>query len=103
MQQRGVNDIWKKMYELPVIESRSPIDINKLKKHAYLKQFNIKHVKKDLDMKHPLSHQILNIVFWHISVKKLDPNFQIISNEEISKYPIPKPLERYFEIKHEYA
>ena len=101
-QQRGINDIWKKMYELPVIESVYPININKLKNHAYLQQFNVQNIKKDLSMKHPLSHQILNIIFWHISVKKVQSHFQMISNEDISKYPIPKPLERYFEIKHEY-
>ena len=100
IQQRGEKDIWKKMYELPVIESTSPINISTLKNHTYLQQFHVTRVKKDLDMKHLLSHQILNIVFWHISVKALNPHFQIISNEEISKYPIPKPLERYFEIKH---
>tara|TARA_B100001113_G_C20812863_1_gene493306 strand:- start:67 stop:645 length:579 start_codon:yes stop_codon:yes gene_type:complete len=100
IQKRGEKDIWRKMYELPVIESKSPANINKLKNHTYLQQFHIKRVKKDLDMKHLLSHQILNIIFWHISVKSLSPKFQIISNKEISKYPIPKPLERYFEIKH---
>ena len=100
IQQRSEKDIWRKMYELPVIESNSTLNINKLKKHTYLQQFNITRIKKDLDMKHPLSHQILNIIFWSISVKSLNPNFQIISNKEISKYPIPKPLERYFEIKH---
>lgn len=50
-------------------------------------------------MKHLLSHQCLNIVFWHISVKNLNSNHKIISKKEISKYPIPKPIERYFEIK----
>ena len=103
IQQRGTLDIWKKMYELPILEFSSNININKLKSHQYLKQFHIKSIKKDLDMQHRLSHQVLNIVFWHISVKRIDPKFKIISNEKISKYPIPKPLEGYFEIKHKYS
>lgn len=99
IQQRGTNDIWKKMYELPLIESNSAITIDKLMADKYLNKFIIKDVKKEINMKHLLSHQCLNIVFWHISVKNLNSNHKIISKKEISKYPIPKPIERYFEIK----
>ena len=100
LQQRGTNDIWQKMYELPIIESNSTLKINKLRNHNFLQQFNVQSIKKDLSMKHPLSHQILHIVFWHISVQNIQAHFHMISHEEISKYPIPRPLERYFEIKY---
>ena len=88
------------MYELPVIESNSPLKINKLRNHNFLQQFKVQKIKKDLSMKHPLSHQILHIVFWHISVQTIQADFKMISHEEISKYPIPRPLERYFVIKY---
>ena len=100
IQQRGIEDIWKKMYELPLIESNSAITIEKVKVDKCLNKFIIIDIKKDLEMKHLLSHQCLKIVFWHISVKCLNSKHRIISKKKISQYPIPKPIERYFEIKH---
>jgi len=102
IQQRGSNDIWKKLYELPLIESTQEISEEQLINHNYLKRFQIKHIRHISSIKHKLTHQNLKINFWETWIKKfpLGNNFLKITIDEVPKYPFPKPLKKYFDKEH---
>ena len=102
IQQRGYNDIWKKLYELPLIESTQEINKDQIINHNYLKKFQIKHIKHISSITHRVTHQNLKINFWETWVQKvpLENNFLKITIDEIPEYPFPKPLKKYFDKEH---
>ena len=98
VKQRGVNDIWKKLYELPLIESKSIIKSENLKQSKYIKKFDLLKISKLNSIIHKLSHQKLNIQFWNIKVSKnaIFNAEKKINIEEVDKYPFPIPLKNFF-------
>ena len=84
-------DIWKNLYEFPLIEG----DYSKLEKITNNMKFNILTKKLNLPLKfvklvktrHILSHQILNIKFWVFFSKESFKNS--VSKEEIVSFPKP--------------
>ena len=98
IKQRETNDIWKKLYELPLIESKGEINIQQLKKSEYLNQFNINSIKYQYKTQHILSHQKLIITFWEVKTNNrlINNRYIKINTKDIKKYPFPKPLKTYF-------
>ena len=98
IKQRKNKDIWIGLYDFPVIESDKEIkDISGLYKldSSFAK---IDLISKSTPIKHILSHQIINAVFWKISLENSWlPNQELIkvSLEEINNYPVPKLVENY--------
>ena len=101
IQQRNNNDIWKKLYELPLIETKKKITKKILRKEKYLKSFEILNIEKNYNIQHNLSHQKLKISFWHIDVNDINSksNIQKIHINKIDQYPFPKPLKKYLKIR----
>ena len=91
IEKRIKNDIWKNLYQFPLFEDS---DLNfkpakdLVKNGVLLKKTKIKHV---------LTHQRLNVVFWHYNVNKLGKNkkYKIIEIKKIDQYPVPKIVENY--------
>ena len=102
IQQRSANDIWKKLYELPLIESKNEMTTEQLLKHHYLKNLQITNIKHLSYIKHKLTHQNLEISLWAAWTKKMKfrNNFLKITLDEVPKYPFPKPLKQYFDKAH---
>ena len=102
IQQRNTQDIWKKLYELPLIESDHDLKIEQLIRHQYLTPFKIKSITHILSMNHMLSHQKLKISFWdtNIQATRFLNKFKRITIEQVSKYPFPMPLKKYFDKEH---
>ena len=102
IQQRNNQDIWKKLYEMPLIESTHKLTESQIKKHKYLKFFKFNSIKKRCSVNHKLSHQNLNIIFWDLDSEKIHYNskFTIINIQDLDKYPFPKPLKKYFDKEH---
>jgi len=102
VQQRGENDIWKKLYELPLIESEEKLNREKIMAHQYFKPFKISNIKNKYTIEHNLSHQKLNISFWDVDAKNINTKkgFEKITLDNVSNYPFSKPLEKYFQTQH---
>ena len=102
IQQRGVNDVWKKLYELPLIETKKQIDKDFLMRQNYLKKFQISNIRLQYSMQHNLSHQKLKIYFWEIIVQdiNIESGLKKITLNTVSLYPFPRPLTKYFETQH---
>ena len=96
--QRGANDIWEKLYQLPLIESMHLIDERTLLLNKYIRKLNIINITPHEPITHKLSHQKLHIVFWSITVKKikLQNEEKEINIDNIKNYPFPIPLKNYF-------
>ena len=87
-------DIWYKLNEFPLIESKTEIkniftnsDFKKLvdNSHLTLKKEN----EKIYRVKHVLSHQILYISFYQINVKDLITSGVHLSNLNNYNFPVP--------------
>ncbi len=94
---RSENDIWKNMFQFPLIEK--PVT-GKIKCSEIIQNFHLKSLKlKFLYSKiHILTHRKLHIYFYSISDldlknDKIPADWQKIPFEEVSKYALPKPIE----------
>jgi len=104
IEKRTANDIWKMLYQIPLIETNENADINKLSEtELWNKLFDKTEIvfsSPTLRKTHILSHQKLDCVFYKIHIKKPSPyllnNYIQIPIEEINKYSIPRLLDWYF-------
>lgn len=103
IQKRTSDDIWKNLYELPLIETKDIIppelilssdSLNNLIQHA-----TYKINKMSGPVVHKLTHQNLHSFFFKIILegKKIKPgqNMQFISMKKALQFPYPKLIENY--------
>ena len=95
-------DIWKNLYELPLIETNKKINAKKMMDEKQWEkifgnhQINILSVSRSFI--HQLSHQSIQVVFYEIELKKrksFKNNFFWVDEQDYHQYAIPKPIERY--------
>jgi len=113
IQRRLAGDIWTSLYEFPLIETKTPTEIEALIKGSAWKElfgkekFEILHVSQSI--KHQLSHQTLFVQFIIVEIRKptyyLNSNFLNVSISDLQEYSVPKvidnilaaePTEKYF-------
>ena len=90
IEKRTASDIWKNMYQFPLIEvdNTDKNDYSKPWKDASFQSEKITHI---------LSHQKIIAVFHHINhlPEQLNSNQQIILQENIQDYPLPRLIDKY--------
>lgn len=100
------NDIWKNLYDFPLIESKKFPSGSSLKRLASLNKI-IGFSNYELSLlgkthRHLLSHQHLSARFWkvkpvkNIFSKKIN-GFILVNSGTIKKYPLPRLIERFLE------
>ena len=97
---RITKGIWQNMYEFPLIESDSLIEINELVEHPKFQQLvNKSEVKVSLynavPKVHKLSHQHLHTRFWIVKTEL--PKTKKISWNSIEEYPVPILIHNFIE------
>ncbi len=101
IKKRSKKDIWKNLYELPLIESEENISEELLIKYLskLFDSIKINHYRLDETINHKLSHQNITINFWNtrITVRKEKKNISLlnIKLKSIADYPFPKPILKY--------
>ncbi|MBO7316798.1 MAG: A/G-specific adenine glycosylase [Paludibacteraceae bacterium] len=101
LQKRTQNDIWKNLYQFPLIETEKLSEVEDLLKHPFLndKRFVIK--KTSSVYKHVLSHQIIYARFFTIETyDDLFPEnkeFIAIPISNLSGFPVPRLMEIFIE------
>jgi len=102
VQRRESKDIWKGLYQFPLIESSTSISIKELMlRDDFVRLFGGGQVqiKSEVGLKHLLSHRKLYIKIVYISVKSFSEvkvlDGLVLKINELSKYAFPKPLENY--------
>ena len=102
IRQRTGNDIWKNLYEFPLIEPATSLSEEKILKSKELKailngvDFTLKRVSKIY--KHELSHRTIYGRFWELSLHaalhtKL--NYTKIGRGQLPKYAWPRLIDKY--------
>jgi len=98
IKKRVGNDIWKNMYDFPLIESKKALTIKNISKLIGMKE---EELALEFATTHILSHQKIVAKFWGgklpaSKIKKITPNAFFSSKKSLSKYPLPKLIENYF-------
>jgi A/G-specific adenine glycosylase len=103
---RNNNDIWKNMYDFPLIESDRPLSDDQIvSSELWLRLFQKIHptlIKRTKLYKHILSHQILLTQFNIIAVQGQasligTEGYLPVNIQEFKKYPVPRLIEMFFE------
>lgn len=102
---REGNDIWKNMYEFPLIETDKETDLSDLFKNEHFQimfaEANISFQLNHKKVKHVLTHQHIYASFYEVIAVHLnsffDHNFLKIRCDEIHQFPIPRLIHRYLE------
>lgn len=104
---RGGEDIWKNMYDFPLIESVKKISLKQIKEMGYngimLKNKPLKTMGNET--KHILSHQVITARFMRLEfpenqlsevLKELrNENLIPVSMEELVRFPVPRLIENF--------
>ncbi len=103
VEQRTQEDIWKLLYQLPLVETLKAISINELKETERWKEL-FRGIKPEIDLKfqekkHILSHQKLHVKFYKIRINQLNDyiqkNFTKVSYQELQNLGKSVLLENY--------
>jgi len=102
LQKRLGNDIWKNLFEFPMVETVEMIDIEKfpdLNKFYKIDTEEFSHIENVSPWKiHILTHQRIHYRFIRIRVKNeiyLSDRFIRVNKEDIFNFAVPKLLEDY--------
>ena len=104
IEKRTADDIWKMLYQIPLIETQEVVGIHKLSEtELWNKLFDKTEITLNsptLHKTHILSHQKLNCTFYKIQINKpgdyIRNHYIQIPVKEINKYSIPRVLDWYF-------
>lgn len=106
LHKRGGNDIWKGLYELPLIETDKQTTIKQLMKEKDWKRIIVDNSPKIISVTdnviHKLSHQTIFTTFYEIelkNVKMVPEGFISVNGKEYHKYGVPRLIENYLQ-KH---
>lgn len=104
LKKRTENDIWKSLYDFPMVESNKHLPLSSLIRNSLaekiLKGITATDVSgNSLVYVHKLSHQTLKVRFWNVKVGtgyelKL-PGIVKASRKSLSRFPLPKLIETY--------
>lgn len=100
LNKRTSNDIWRNLYDFPLVESETGLSIEELKNTDQWKSiigsshYSISSVSGDT--RHKLSHQELRVKFINISSDHYSHRHYLKVNVlDINDYAVPKPVENF--------
>lgn len=100
LRKREDNDIWKGLYEFPLIETDERKTFDQL-----ILEVEYKNIASDLgqirliktrEFKHVLSHQIIHAIFYKLEVEQFNNmNYLKINRTELDDYGVSRLIEKY--------
>jgi len=103
LNRRNEKDIWKNLYEFPLIESGTEIDAGLLMQEPEFEAWfgnGVKISGGNKVFKHQLSHQTIFARYFiidNVDLGIFPEGWKIISSNELENYPISRLIERYLE------
>ena len=106
LQKRTSNDIWKNLYEFPLIETSKDIDLSGLAESMDFKKLLGDHqivINLDYKTKHILTHRNIFASFYKVEIFSMDKNLASdnnwieISMDDLSVYPVSRLMHKYLE------
>lgn len=99
IERRIHENIWKGLYQLPLIETEKQITGEEvLIREDFVKLVGDKtyEIRSVQEMEHKLTHRLLKIRFLHLEIGELpSSNYLKIKFEDLKEYAFPKPVENY--------
>ena len=107
LHKRMADDIWKNLYELPLIETASPMDTDMLLVSSEFKHWHEMlpyYIYKGCvaGVKHVLSHRVLHASFHELELQGELPylkDYVVVPFAELHRYALPRLVERYLASK----
>jgi A/G-specific adenine glycosylase len=105
LHQRTGNDIWKGLYEFPLIETKTAIPPEKITAQADWKKLfaeaKVKIIRHSPPVKHQLTHQTLWAHFYLVETpvipKNLREHYLCVPLKEFDRYGIPRLIDAFLE------
>lgn len=102
---RDQQDIWKGLYELPLIETEQPMNWSELQQTERFREWFEGCGRLDCSieltgMKHVLSHQILHVNFYRIRLERVGSGldaYQRVPIDTLEEYPFSRLIHIYWE------
>jgi A/G-specific adenine glycosylase len=107
IEKREANDIWKNLFQYPLIETDNKIELNNL-----IQTNQWKNIFNDSDLViqsisdnivHKLSHQTINTCFIHVEIddKYIQSNnrFVFINKKQANQFPFPKLIDSHLKMQ----
>lgn len=105
IEKRQNADIWKSLYQLPLIETAQATAAEEvLKTEAFLKiiQTQTFHLKNITETTHKLTHRHLFITFYEIHIPEIRTHHYLpVHLSEVHLYAFPQPIQKYVEALQE--
>lgn len=97
LQKRENNDIWKHLYEFPLMECETEPELEQITNFTSLYSDNVLNINilNNTPIKHKLTHQEILITFWRIEVKNFKVNSVPIIN--LQQYPLPIIIHKFLD------
>ena len=100
LQKRKNKDIWKGLYEFPIIETQKPLVAEAFFQRKDFQNYSetdfyVAHISDEI--KHRLSHQLLHIRFYVLKIDgyRNKEQFLRVTLSELERYAVPKVIENY--------
>lgn len=91
---REGNDIWKNMFQFPLVEESDLISFELLNLKVK-EQWQTELKEEIFTVKHKLTHQLITATFWLVSAPAKNERLEKITIEDLVYFPIPKLIERF--------
>lgn len=94
IQKREDKDVWKHLYQFPMIESETHFNDSEI--NDFLQ---IKPIYKSAEMIHVLSHQRIHATFYHFDrfPPEFHSNWLVVETAKIDDYPLPRLIDKYLQ------
>ncbi|NOU45830.1 MAG: A/G-specific adenine glycosylase [Bacteroidales bacterium] len=105
LHKRTDNDIWKGLYQFPLIETAQPAEFQHLNQSGdFVKLIganNYTLVSISHSIRHQLTHQTIFATFYVIKLaeklKNQHLSLSLVSRDELGQYPLPRLIDRYLQ------
>lgn len=98
LEKRTGNDIWKHLFQFPLLELEEEMDLLEVERQL-IETFQLKPETVSSPIKHILSHQRIHARVWKFSAfppeNTMETTWFTVSKSDLSKFPIPRLLDRY--------
>jgi A/G-specific adenine glycosylase len=100
LNKRTGKDIWKNLFDFPLIETKKAISFEMLILQKEWTEFfrgkKVTLLKESKIYRHILTHQIIVAKFYHLEISS-EPGlpFQEVTINDLGKYPVPRLIDRY--------
>lgn len=98
LEKRTENDIWKHLFQFPLLELDQELDLLAVEKQL-IEKLQLKPESVSSPIKHILSHQRIHARVWKFVAFPPENNMETswfsVTKSDLSKFPIPRLLDRY--------